>query len=449
MIRLFFCLLLAIAMPCLAYAKDERNAVVGIYSTKTDGTVAQGTGFFLGDNGEIVTNYHVIKNSIKMEIYYVGGKTSNVLVERVIPNYDLAVLKINKLPIGNLSLKKRKLPENLHKKELIVIGHPRGLEKYYFSARATSQTISSLNFKDLNGHRIFKKAIDVIPVDLTIYSGMSGAPVIYEGDVIGVLSGSINEGGSISWAIPIENITKGILYKKNMTWPDFDLMNSNWRSSTNKYEQRETIPEIIVFIDKYSDNKEFIASQYTELSKLCLSYENVINELNSITYDFINKMSIVNITELDKFSIIVSKLQKQAVSIELILNNITSREQDLLLSLDIARKIIGDHHSTLDDDLFLLAKRYIEYNDKFSKSIQSKILAKNDMRNLDEEFAELMIQAIKDNSYEKQKKAFELLKQSNKLRSEEILGLKNLKYDSYLLFEYFDKLAEASKYIRN
>ena len=83
------------------------------------------------------------------------------------------------------------------------------------------------------------------PVDVTIYSGMSGAPLLSsDNSVIGVFSGSYTEGRGIGWAIPIK-YALDLMSQPQMgrradqigAWPSLTLMNSRWISLKRSYDQ--------------------------------------------------------------------------------------------------------------------------------------------------------------------------------------------------------------------
>lgn len=118
-----------------------------------------------------------------------------------------------------------------------IIAFPWGWdESHKVTGKPTkTSSIESTTITNSKGFKLFSKNIQVIPFDVTVYGGMSGAPVISNDKIIGVLSGSLDEGGSIAWAIPIKYVKdKMRLVNKlprNISWPELTLMNNaNWRS---------------------------------------------------------------------------------------------------------------------------------------------------------------------------------------------------------------------------
>jgi hypothetical protein len=92
--------------------------------------------------------------------------------------------------------------------QLTTIGHPYGWEFQTLPVSPTQDGFAdSTSILSRAGRPLFTKSIDVIPLNLTIYNGMSGAPVLdSKGAAIALLSGSLNVGGSLAWAIPAKAI---------------------------------------------------------------------------------------------------------------------------------------------------------------------------------------------------------------------------------------------------
>ena len=95
------CLMVAVMLPSLVNAYDART-VVKIYAyTKEQNNsekVKQGSGFFIGKDGRILTAYHVVQNAHKLLLWTVGGVgdiplfDAPVKVVQINPTYDLAIL---------------------------------------------------------------------------------------------------------------------------------------------------------------------------------------------------------------------------------------------------------------------------------------------------------------------------------------------------------------------
>ena len=155
-----------------------------------------GSGFFLNENGLIVTNYHVVANVDRIVIKLIDSSSHKASMIGYDKKSDLALLKIDirkknqSIQIGN--------SENIAVGDIVyAIGNPFG-----FSATLTSGVISSAHQKIVS-----KDNMPRIQTDATINPGNSGGPLLdIRGKVIGVNQMIYSDkGGSIGigFAIPI------------------------------------------------------------------------------------------------------------------------------------------------------------------------------------------------------------------------------------------------------
>ena len=177
------------------------QAVQSTVTIKT--SKGHGSGFFISENGYIVTNYHVIADSSKMEIILYDGTKYIPKIIRVNPSKDLALLKIEKQNITPFKLDETEVSSM--GKEIYVIGTPSAED---LSQTLTKGIISSVR-KQANGSRI-------IQTDASISFGNSGGPLINkEGKLLGIVNAKLVGMGieGISFAIPTNEIGKGLFIK--------------------------------------------------------------------------------------------------------------------------------------------------------------------------------------------------------------------------------------------
>ena len=195
-----------------------------------------GTAFLVSASGDIVTAYHVVQGATAISLQEPSRgaiETTGILVRAVDAQRDLAVLTD---------------PSVGESKGLGVEGtlseSDRGSEGHRLSKRDAQRCAdfcahterptgygSPSPFRDSQGRPLLNGNVEVIPLDMTIYGGVSGAPLIDASEsVVGVVSGSLNEGGSFAWAIPIAQVTalleKGATGRPfaNYAWPEEALM---------------------------------------------------------------------------------------------------------------------------------------------------------------------------------------------------------------------------------
>jgi Trypsin-like peptidase domain len=233
-------LLLFAALPLWA---DPVDKIVTIYTKVGTSESGQGTGFFIGSDGEIVTAYHVVNGATEIKVFdNANVEQRNTRVLALLPGRDLALLKVQRHVTTPLQYS-TSVPSS--RSQVTIIGSPRGmLNQSLVGLTTTSSLISSLTLSLADGKPVFRMKIDVLPIDITVNNGLSGAPALDEDDsVIGVLSGSYAEGRGITWLIPSEYIQELLEMSRNeqsvrdiVAWPAFNLMSSNWRSLKRSYK---------------------------------------------------------------------------------------------------------------------------------------------------------------------------------------------------------------------
>ena len=136
--------------------------------------VASGTGFYVSDEGHVITNHHVIDGCKDMKVHSKG----RVLATRQIATdkqNDLALLKVAEAPSHVFALSNTS-PFPLQ--EVIVAGFPFG-DKYSSSLKFTQGIVSSLTGIGNN--------YSEIQIDAALQQGNSGGPIIDEyGNIIAV-----------------------------------------------------------------------------------------------------------------------------------------------------------------------------------------------------------------------------------------------------------------------
>jgi S1-C subfamily serine protease len=168
---------------------------------------ATGSGFVIDNNGDILTNNHVVEGATKVTVQFADKHTVKATVVGKDPSTDLALLRVDPeglqldpLPLG--SSKDVQVGD-----PTIAIGNPFGLDR-----TLTTGVVSALQreIRAPNGFAIK----DVIQTDAAINPGNSGGPLIdAAGRVIGINSQIETGGGSngnvgIGFAIPIDTAKK-------------------------------------------------------------------------------------------------------------------------------------------------------------------------------------------------------------------------------------------------
>jgi len=169
---------------------------------------AQGSGFFLSQDGYLLTNYHIVENSVKVEVTALQGETYTAKVVGSDPKTDLALLKVEakNLPfveMGDSSL--LKVGE-----WVLAIGNPFGLE------HTVTAGIVSAKGRQLGVGGNVPEYQDYIQTDTAINRGNSGGPLVnMKGEVVGITSNILAPAGGnigLGFAIP-SNLAKKVIFQ--------------------------------------------------------------------------------------------------------------------------------------------------------------------------------------------------------------------------------------------
>ena len=166
-----------------------------------------GSGSVIDEQGDILTNYHVIEGSQKLTVSFGGDKTYPAKVVGGDPDTDLAVIKVE-APREDLHIVPLGDSDNLVVgQKVLAIGNPFGLDR-----TLTTGVISGLQrpIRARNNHPIE----GAIQTDASINPGNSGGPLLdSHGRMIGINSQILSPSGAsagVGFAIPV-NIAKRIV----------------------------------------------------------------------------------------------------------------------------------------------------------------------------------------------------------------------------------------------
>ena len=171
-----------------------------------------GSGFIINEEGQILTNNHVVRGSQEVTVTLSNHKQYRARVLGTEPRNDLALIQIQ--APGHLPVLHLGNSDNIQVgQKVLAIGNPFGLEGTLTTGIVSSLGRSLGNSEEEGGH-----LDDLIQTDAAINPGNSGGPLLdSHGDVIGINTailgqGGISEGGNIGigFATPI-NKAKSML----------------------------------------------------------------------------------------------------------------------------------------------------------------------------------------------------------------------------------------------
>jgi putative serine protease PepD len=164
-----------------------------------------GSGFVLDEQGNVVTNYHVIESASEIEVLLSDGTAYSAKIVGVDAFNDLAVVHIEAPQDLMVPVEIGRADELRVGQRVIAIGNPFGLDQTLTTGviSALGRTIETENGQALG---------EVIQTDAAINPGNSGGPLLNtSGQVIGVNTAIQSpSGGSvgIGFAIPAETVIR-------------------------------------------------------------------------------------------------------------------------------------------------------------------------------------------------------------------------------------------------
>jgi hypothetical protein len=222
------------------------------------------------------------------------------MIEFISPQYDIAVLRVLNAPIPfqYLRLTSHVPPTT---EQLVVFGYPHGSPKMTLYGRVTSDGfVKSTALRKADGGRLFNLEIDILPLAVTIYGGMSGGPVFSQEGVVGILSGSLNVGGAIAWAIPVKYISETVKVHQKPSqikgWPKLDLMTKGWESLRKFYVIDNRLDKLLQRYWKRAEMAEEIEQQ---ISLAVVKWSRSVSPMRQLLETMAADSSMVNKTALE------------------------------------------------------------------------------------------------------------------------------------------------------
>jgi 2-alkenal reductase len=219
-------------MTPVELVKKVGPAVVTVINMQTGGNgllggghaqpAGAGTGFFIDENGDIVTNWHVVDGGDSFVVIYADGSQHKATLVGQDPRSDLAVVKVKDkvpatVPLGN--------SDDLEVGQTVLaIGSPLG----QFTNTVTEGIVSALGRNNLAQQGACQQYQNLIQHDAAMNPGNSGGPLFdLKGQVIGVNTlGIPSENGTpvqgLFFAIPsntVKQIVSQIIENGHVAYP--------------------------------------------------------------------------------------------------------------------------------------------------------------------------------------------------------------------------------------
>ena len=223
------------SLPSLIKRIKPSTVIIFAYDDKGE-FLKLGSGFFISQNGDVITNYHVLEGAESAEVKTSDEKTYTISdIVAVDEKNDIIRLSVN-IP------SKYVLPLSLSEttpeigERIIVYGSPLGLEN-----TVSDGIVSAI--RDIPDYG------RIIQITAPISPGSSGSPVLnLRGEVIGIATFQIIEGQNINFAIPSERIASLNLIEEGKTFTTEELFEDNKEKKDSNYE--EAFSKALYFTNK-------------------------------------------------------------------------------------------------------------------------------------------------------------------------------------------------------
>ena len=189
--------------PSVAYITTEQLRATGFFTAAV--TQGAGSGFVWDAAGHVVTNHHVVQGARRVFVRLDSADAIEARVVGAAPEYDLAVVKLDKVPHGLRPIPLGTSGDLRIGQAVLAIGNPYGLQ------RTLTQGIVSALDRELptTGYR---EVAGVIQTDAAINPGNSGGPLLDSaGRLIGVNTAIRSASGSsagVGFAIPVDLVNR-------------------------------------------------------------------------------------------------------------------------------------------------------------------------------------------------------------------------------------------------
>jgi len=208
---------------------------------KVSSPAGLGSGFFINENGYLITNYHVIEGETRIEVTmfqkarngFEKKTFKKVKIEAINPFVDLAMLKVEDLDETKIKFAYLGDMEQLQVGEAVfAIGNPLGLER-----TVTNGVISTKS-------RAFEGLI-YIQTNADINPGNSGGPLFnMAGEVVGVTNMGYIFFGGLGFAIPVDYVKHFIENRESFAY-DKDNPNTGFTYIQPDRRRNKAKPEFL------------------------------------------------------------------------------------------------------------------------------------------------------------------------------------------------------------
>jgi S1-C subfamily serine protease len=196
-----------------AYSQAVSSAAerAGPAVVKVESGRGGGSGVIFDSGGRILTNEHVVRGRVQVQVTLADGRRLTATVTAADPRLDIAVLRVaaKDLPVAELYNGPLKVGQLV-----VAIGNPYGL-----SWTVTAGVVSALG-RELPVSRGLALR-DLIQTDVPINPGNSGGPLVdAQGRVVGITTAIIPFARGVGFAVPVSSVLTALARFEEMRHRD-------------------------------------------------------------------------------------------------------------------------------------------------------------------------------------------------------------------------------------
>lgn len=206
-----------------------------------------GSGFLYNNQGDLLTNAHVVEGYSEVKVRTVDHKEYKGTVIGISDDTDIAVVRVpemKKLEPLPLSSSKAETGD-----EVLALGSPLGLEN-----TVTTGIISGTNRSFDISHYVYS---NMYQISAFITHGNSGGPLVsaVTGEVLGINSASATEEAGIGFSIPITSILKQV-----ESWSKNPMNTATLKNHVEGTNEVSTAAELVSYFYQAIDAGDYVSA---------------------------------------------------------------------------------------------------------------------------------------------------------------------------------------------
>ncbi len=176
-------------------------------------TSGLGSGFLVGDDGNVITAAHVVQTADQVVAEFLDGTRIPAVVIASDPLADLALLRLETIPTGVQPVALGDSDRTVLGEQVFVVGAPYGL--------GHTVTVGHVSGRRIQVDQGLGIEVEFFLTDTSINPGNSGGPMFnMQGEVIGIISSILTQSGGfegLGFAVT-SNEARDVLFGSRMMW---------------------------------------------------------------------------------------------------------------------------------------------------------------------------------------------------------------------------------------